>query len=91
MSVSTHPSQDIYNPIVPSVYVQLGAVVDVLYDGVMFIWMTWYTDDSVMTIRDDVMSLLVLHVRCDEKYCPVGTIQMVIPLTLPLLFRLLLL
>ena len=68
MSVSTHPSQDIYYTIVPSIYVQLGAAVDVLYDGVIFIWMTWYTDESGTTIRGDVMSLLVLYVGCDEIY-----------------------
>ena len=37
----------------------------VLYDDVMSVRMTWYTDeDSVTTIRDDVES--VLYVGCDE-------------------------
>ena len=35
----------------------------VLYDGGMLVWMTWYTDDSVTTIRDDdVVLLSVLYV-----------------------------
>ena len=33
----------------------------VLYDGVMLVRMTWYTDDSVTTIHDDVVSLSVLY------------------------------
>jgi len=32
----------------------------VKYDGIMLVRMTWYTDVSVMTIHDDVMSLSVL-------------------------------
>ena len=68
MPVSIHSPQDNYYTIVPSIYVQLGAAVDILYDGVMFVRMTWYTDDSVTTIRDDVMLLSVLYVRCDEIY-----------------------
>jgi len=41
----------------------------VLYDGGMLVWMTWYTDDSVTTIRDDdVVSLSVLYVECNEIY-----------------------
>ena len=68
MSVSIHSPQDNYYIIVSSIYVQLGAAVDVLYDGVMFVRMTWYTDDSVTTIRDNVMSLSVLYVRSDEIY-----------------------
>ena len=55
MSVSIHSPQNIYYTIVPSIYVQLGAAIDVLYDRVMFVWMIWYTDDSVTTICDDVM------------------------------------
>ena len=37
-----------------------------LYDDFMLVQITWNTDDSVTTIRDDdVMSLSVLYVRCD--------------------------
>ena len=36
----------------------------VLYDGVVLVQMTWYTDeDSVTTIRDDVM------MSCHFQYC----------------------
>ena len=31
----------------------------VLYDGVMLVWMTWYIDDSVTTICDDVTISIV--------------------------------
>ena len=41
----------------------------VFYDSVMLVRMTWYTDDSVTTIRDDdVVSLSVLYVECNEIY-----------------------
>jgi len=68
VSVSIHSSKDSYYTIVSSICIQLGAVVDVLYDGVMFVRMTWYTDDSVTTIHDDVMLLSVLYVGYDEIY-----------------------
>ena len=32
----------------------------IYFDGIMLVQMTLYTDDSVTTIRDDVMSLSVL-------------------------------
>jgi len=48
--------QDIYYTSIPSIYVQLGDAVDVLYDSIMLVRMNWYTGDSETTIRDDVMS-----------------------------------
>ena len=36
----------------------------VLYDGIMLVRMTWYTDDSVTTIHDDIAISIVC--RCDE-------------------------
>ena len=38
----------------------------VLYDGIILVRMTWYTDGSVTTIHDDVMLLSVLYDGCDE-------------------------
>ena len=38
----------------------------VVYDGVMLFRIPWYTDDSVTTIRDDVMPLAVVYVGCNE-------------------------
>jgi len=50
---------------IPSIYVQLGMLI-ILYDGVMSVRMTWYTDeDSVTTIRDDVES--VVYIKCYES------------------------
>ena len=44
-------------------------VLIVVYNGTVLVGMTWYTDDSVPTIRDDdVVSLSVLYVGCDEIY-----------------------
>ena len=39
MSLSIRSPQDNYYTIIPSIYVQLGDVVDVLYDGVMLVRM----------------------------------------------------
>jgi len=53
MSMAIRSPQDIYYTSIPSIYVQLGDAVDVLYDGVMLVGMTWYSDDSVTTVCDD--------------------------------------
>ena len=39
----------------------------VLYDGVMLGRMNWFTDEGVMTIRDDV-AISIVHVGCNEIY-----------------------
>jgi len=36
-----------------------------LYDEVMLVRMTWYTDDSVTAIHDDV-AISIVHAGCDE-------------------------
>ena len=56
VSMTIRSPQDIYYTSIPSIYVQLGDAVDVLYDSIMFVRMNWYTGDSETTIRDDVMS-----------------------------------
>ena len=56
VSMAIRFPQDIYYTSIPSIYVQLGDAVDVLYDSIMFVRMNWYTGDSETTIRDDVMS-----------------------------------
>ena len=56
VSMAIRSPQDIYYTSIPSIYVQLGDAVDVLYDSIMFVRMNWYTGDSETTIRDDVMS-----------------------------------
>ena len=66
VSMTIRSPQDIYYTSIPSIYVQLGDAVDVLYDSIMFVRMNWYTGDSETTIRDDVMSLSVLYAGCDE-------------------------
>ena len=38
----------------------------VIYDDFMLLQITWYTNDSVTTIRDDVMPLSVVYVGCNE-------------------------
>jgi len=68
MSVSIRSPQDNYYTIIPSIYVQLGDAVDVVYDGVMLVQMNWYTDDSVTSICDDVMSLSVLYMPGATSY-----------------------
>ena len=62
MSVSIHFTQDNYYTIIPSIYVQLGGAVDCFICGVMLVWMTWYMDASVTTIRDDVTISIVCWV-----------------------------
>mmetsp|Transcript_11212 Transcript_11212/g.12615 ORF Transcript_11212/g.12615 Transcript_11212/m.12615 type:complete len:86 (-) Transcript_11212:497-754(-) len=66
ISVSIHSPLDNYYTIIPSIYVQLGDAVDVLYDGVMLVVMTWYTDDMIVyrlfvtTVRDDDVAFSIV-------------------------------
>ena len=41
MSVSIRSPQEYYYTIIPSMYVQLGDAVDVLYDSIMLVRMNW--------------------------------------------------
>jgi len=56
MSMSIRSPQDNYYTIILNIYVQLGVVRMFigLYDGVVLVGMTCYTDDSVTTIHADV-------------------------------------
>jgi len=56
MAMAIRFPQDIYYTSIPSIYVQLGDAVDVLYNSIMFVRMNWHTCDSETTICDDVMS-----------------------------------
>ena len=63
-SVSIRSPQNNYYTIMSIIHVQLCDAVDVLYDGVILIQMTWYMDGSITTICDDVMLLSVLYDGC---------------------------
>jgi len=41
MSMSIRSPQEYYYTIIPSMYVQLGDAVDVLYDSIMLVRMNW--------------------------------------------------
>ena len=64
ISVSICSHKDNYYTNIPNLYVQVGDAVDCSIYGIMLVRMTWYTDDSVTTILDDVTT-----------YCKMGAMN----------------